>query len=120
MQDKIYVAQTIKVLDLLNLKNWDQCTSSYIKSPLSIQEPVSINSNNLNGTQIEIFLIQSAITNFIFPWPNEAQTSSTIYSCYTKTGVKHYLNCLSIKKSFAYKPKLLNSIKIWNSSMHSI
>lgn len=64
------MAQTIKVLDLLNLKNWDQCTSSYIKSPLSIQEPVSINSNNLNGTQIEIFLIQSAITNFIFPWPN--------------------------------------------------
>lgn len=93
------MAQTIKVLDLLNLKNWDQCTSSYIKSPLSIQEPVSINSNNLNGTQIEIFLIQSAITNFIFPWPNEAQTS-TIYSCYTNTGVKHYLNCLSIKKSF--------------------
>lgn len=73
------MAQTIKVLDLLNLKNWDQCTSSYIKSPLSIQEPASINSNNLNGTQIEIFLIQSAITNFIFPWPNEAQTSSTIY-----------------------------------------
>lgn len=81
------MAQTIKVLDLLNLKNWDQCTSSYIKSPLSIQEPVSINSNNLNGTQIEIFLIQSAITNFIFPWPNEAQTSPTIYSCYTNTGV---------------------------------